>query len=168
MLGFTKQEQGIVLFLIFSLLVGCLVSLYNRYIEPDSIPQVNRHFIEEFHKHTQKIESAIEDKTINNTSETSISESSHSENKGALLQATNDSESGELNVSSRNNKYLININKANQQELQNIPQIGPVLAKRIVDYRNNVGEFRRVTDLEKVKGIGPAKLKKIEPFILIK
>jgi comEA protein len=168
MLGFTKQEQGIVLFLIFSLLVGCLVSLYNRYIEPDSTPQVDGHFIKEFHKRTQAIESAMEYEAINNIPETTISGSSQGEKSDAVLQATDGSESGELSANSGTNKYLININNADQQELQNIPQIGPVLAKRIVEYRGKIGEFKSVADLEQVKGIGPAKLKKIEAFISIK
>ena len=173
MLGFTKQEQIIVLFLILSLMVGCLVSLYTRYIGHDSIQQVNPYFVEEFHKRTQEIESSHENTEINKTAEISSADNdrfNHSYIKSALLDPSNDSKEGgnvEYNISGQN-KFLININKAPQKELQNIPQIGPVLAKRIIDYRSKYGGFKNVEDLEEVKGIGPLKLKKIEPYISIK
>lgn len=60
----------------------------------------------------------------------------------------------------------INVNHASQEELQVIPGIGPVLAKRIVDYRAKNGYFRTVQDLVKVKGIGPKLLLRWEGLIV--
>lgn len=51
--------------------------------------------------------------------------------------------------------YRIDINHANLVELQQLSGIGPVLAKKIVDYRDKNGYFQTVQDLIKVKGIGP-------------
>ncbi|MEZ4453655.1 MAG: helix-hairpin-helix domain-containing protein [Nannocystaceae bacterium] len=48
----------------------------------------------------------------------------------------------------------IHLNEAGADELEALPGVGPVLARRIVDAR----PYTRVTDLDRVKGIGPKKL----------
>jgi len=50
---------------------------------------------------------------------------------------------------------IININTANASELEKLSGVGPVLAKRIIDYRQTNGLFNHKEDLLKVKGIGP-------------
>jgi len=50
---------------------------------------------------------------------------------------------------------IININTASAGELEKLSGIGPVLAKKIIDYRQTNGSFDRKEDLLKVKGIGP-------------
>ena len=59
----------------------------------------------------------------------------------------------------------ININQAGEDELTMLPGIGPALAKRIVEYRENVGPFRTVQDLQNVSGIGEHKLQSIIDYI---
>lgn len=48
----------------------------------------------------------------------------------------------------------ININAAGLNELQKLPSIGPKIAQRILDYRKENGNFKKVEDLMKVRGIG--------------
>jgi competence protein ComEA len=49
----------------------------------------------------------------------------------------------------------ININQADVDDLdKELPGIGPVIAQRIVDYRNNHGPFQKIEDLKNVSGIG--------------
>ena len=48
-----------------------------------------------------------------------------------------------------------------------LPYIGDVKAERIIQLRNEIGTFISIKDLEKVNGIGPKTLAKIEPFITI-
>lgn len=51
----------------------------------------------------------------------------------------------------------VNINQATAQELENLEGVGPVLARRIVEYREEHGPFKQLEDLKKVNGIGEKK-----------
>lgn len=61
----------------------------------------------------------------------------------------------------------ININTANSSELQQLSGIGPVLASRIIDYRNNTSLFYKIEDIKSVKGIGDATFEKIKNNITV-
>mgnify|MGYP006278810189 CR=1 FL=1 len=58
-------------------------------------------------------------------------------------------------------------NTASPAELELLPHIGPVLAKRIVAQRRSAGAFRRIEQLERVRGIGPKTLARIRPYLAI-
>lgn len=56
---------------------------------------------------------------------------------------------------------IVNINKADAAAIQqNLTGIGPVKAEAIVRYRNKVGKFKSLEDLQNVDGLGPALVKK--------
>jgi len=55
----------------------------------------------------------------------------------------------------------LDLNRATAAELEKLPGIGPVLAKRIVEWRETHGPFQSVQDLLKVPGIGPKKLEEL-------
>lgn len=59
----------------------------------------------------------------------------------------------------------VDINSAKIDELKKLPGIGDVLAKRIVDYRNEHGAFRSLDELENVSGIGKSLIAKISDLI---
>lgn len=61
----------------------------------------------------------------------------------------------------------ININTATLQELQTLGGIGPVMARRIIEYRQTYGGFSAVDDLTNVKGIGEKTLEKIRDSIAV-
>ena len=62
----------------------------------------------------------------------------------------------------------VNINQADEQTLEKLPRIGPVMAKRIIAHRENYGYFMSIQDLQKVKGIGPATASQLKPHIIFK
>ncbi len=62
--------------------------------------------------------------------------------------------------------YLVDLNSAGKEELVLLPEIGPALADRILEYRTASGGFRSKDELLRVKGIGEKKFAKIEPFLL--
>ena len=64
--------------------------------------------------------------------------------------------------------HSININTANQAELEKLPRIGPSTAKNILEYRETNGRFKSIDELVKVKRIGPKTLETIEPYLTIK
>lgn len=57
----------------------------------------------------------------------------------------------------------VNVNAANQSELESLPGIGPSKAAAIIDYRNTNGPFASCAQLDDVPGIGPATLANITP-----
>ena len=61
----------------------------------------------------------------------------------------------------------ININTANLEELEQIMGVGPVIAQRIIDYRNEHGPFQRIEDIKNVKGIGDATFEKMKDEITV-
>ena len=65
-------------------------------------------------------------------------------------------------------KKPININRASAAELEKLYGIGPVISKRIVDYRKKHGSFKSLKDLKKVKGIGPKLLGKNGKYMKLK
>lgn len=52
----------------------------------------------------------------------------------------------------------VRVNRATAAELEALPGVGPVLARRIVEYREAHGSFSEIEDLLDVPGIGEAKL----------
>lgn len=62
---------------------------------------------------------------------------------------------------------MININTASVAELETLPGIGPVIAQRIVAYRDTHGPFSGIEDVQEVRGIGAALLADIETRITV-
>ena len=58
---------------------------------------------------------------------------------------------------------ILDLNTATASQLERLPGIGPALAARIVEDRDRRGPFRRVEDLGRVKGIGPATVERVRP-----
>lgn len=57
---------------------------------------------------------------------------------------------------------LTDLNAMDAKGLEQLNGVGPVLAQRILEYRQANGPFESVDELNKVKGIGPKKLEKIQ------
>lgn len=64
--------------------------------------------------------------------------------------------------------HKVNINTASSEELMILPGIGPVLASRILEYRQNHGPFIDVEQLMEVKGIGARTLDRLRPLVTVK
>lgn len=63
--------------------------------------------------------------------------------------------------------YLIDINYAAAEELETLPGIGPTLAMRIVQYRDEHGPFQTIEDIMNVSGIGQSTFDLIKDYIYV-
>lgn len=62
---------------------------------------------------------------------------------------------------------LVNLNTATPEQLGTLPGIGPALAARIVQWREQHGRFTAVEELLEVSGIGPAKYEAVAPLVTL-
>ena len=67
----------------------------------------------------------------------------------------------------RPTSFPICINEATGEELILLPGIGKVIARRILDYRNQNNGFKSKEEIMKVKGIGKVKFEKIKDKIRV-
>ena len=86
---------------------------------------------------------------------------SESEKKETIAQNS----SGE--TAAQNFQFPININTATQEELEQLPGIGPAKASDIISYRENNGDFQLIDDIQNVSGIGPTTFENIKEYITI-
>lgn len=61
----------------------------------------------------------------------------------------------------------VNIDTATEDELQQVPGIGPVTAAKIVHMRRTYGRFKRVDDLLAIKGMGRKRLEKMRKYLTV-
>ncbi len=62
----------------------------------------------------------------------------------------------------------IDLNHSGYYDLESLPGIGPVLAERIMSYRDSIGGFKSVEDLKEVKGIGTSKFNLLRDKVIVK
>ncbi|WP_104179778.1 ComEA family DNA-binding protein [Arthrobacter sp. B0490] len=60
---------------------------------------------------------------------------------------------------------VLDINTATLADIESLPRVGPILAQRIIDWRDEHGPFAQPADIDAVPGIGPAILEGILPLI---
>ena len=72
-----------------------------------------------------------------------------------------------VRVSKKVRSGPININRATLAQFDSLDGIGPVVAKRIIEYRKVNGPFATVEDLQKVSGIGVAKFANIKSKVRV-
>ncbi len=71
------------------------------------------------------------------------------------------------NVKSKKDEK-ININTADQIELEEIPGVGESTAQKIIEYRETNGKFKTIEDIKNVNGIGESKFENMKEKICVK
>jgi competence ComEA-like helix-hairpin-helix protein len=61
----------------------------------------------------------------------------------------------------------LSLNGATAAQLTGLPGIGPKMAEKIVSHRQEHGPFRKVGDLDQIKGIGQKKLDRIRSCLIL-
>lgn len=75
--------------------------------------------------------------------------------------------SGQPSSNSTSSTTKVNLNSAGVGELDALPGVGPVIAQRIVDFRDQNGPFGSVAELANVSGIGPAMMAKLTDLVTV-
>ncbi len=102
---------------------------------------------------------SLSDEDINNEEDIITDESG----EGIIEEIDSTSSSNSQNSTSN-----ININKATEAELDTLPGIGPSLASKIIEYREQNGKFSSIEDIKNVSGIGDSKFEEIKDLISVK
>lgn len=155
---FTKQEKIFLSFLLFAIIVGAGIKIYKSYSRT-AMQQTQSEEADETGKLVQAKANLID--SLLQARPLTFKEVGFSPGRTGLDSVGSTGESTNRNLS-------VEINTATVAELEQLPQIGPVLADRIVNYRSVYGAFKTIEDITKVKGIGEKKLNKIKPYIYIK
>ncbi len=61
----------------------------------------------------------------------------------------------------------VSLSTATEEDLQTIPGIGPSMAKKIIDYRTELGGFGQIEDLKNIKGMGEKLFEKVREWITL-
>lgn len=63
---------------------------------------------------------------------------------------------------------VVNVNTADESQLTLLPRVGPSIAGRIVEFREENGPFQAKDDLLLVRGIGEKTFELLEPYVVTK
>ncbi len=78
------------------------------------------------------------------------------------------SNSKEASSSERNKSSKININTATKEELDTLPGVGEATANKIINQREDAGEFKNIEEVKNVNGIGEKKFEEMKNLISVK
>jgi len=62
---------------------------------------------------------------------------------------------------------VLHLNTATIEQLERLPGVGPALAKRIVEFRDRKGGFKRIEELLAVPGVSEKKWKAMREFLVL-
>jgi competence protein ComEA len=141
MRGFTWQEQRAILVLLAAFCIGALVWQY-RQSRP--LPPVNSAEVAAFEEYA---------KALARDTMSAVASMAALDSKAKTVAST---------------LLPLDLNTAVEADLVRLPGIGPVMAKRIVEYRQAHGPFKRLDELRKVKGIGAKTYAKLVPLLVVK
>lgn len=84
---------------------------------------------------------------------------------GQRVQAVTPAQAQATTASEPASGIPVDINSASQEALESLPGIGPVLAQRIIAYRESNGPFAAVEDLQQVEGVGADTFEKLRDLV---
>ncbi len=154
---FTKKEKIFICFLLFGILVGAGIELYRSHFKTNTKTTQNEKiedFEKQIHERATLIDSILDERII----------ATNREKMSDVKKIISNKDSGQ-----KSNETIpqVEINRATFDELVRIPQIGRVIANRIIEYRSARGKFKDIEELTKIKGIGEKKLKALKPYIYV-
>lgn len=138
MFGLTPDEKKVIIFFIVALALGNAVLLYKK-SHPAFVPEL-------------KYSGPELPKVVEQSGQHPADEEKPIKNQWAVKKKP---------------AGKIDINRAGSRDLEKLPAIGPAMAKKIIDFRKESGDFRKVEDLMKIKGIGSKKFNKLREHVFV-
>ncbi len=157
-IGFTETEIKVIFFLIAALILG--FGYKNFFINEKPEPYKTLDYSKEDSLFT------LTDSTENIPEKNNTLSDKNVDYKQEVLDfnKTNFQRSEKKVLPAENS---IDINKADLNKLKSLPGIGEKTAQKILDYIKVNGNFKKLENLQKVKGIGQAKFNNIKKYIFI-
>ncbi|MFQ9248687.1 MAG: helix-hairpin-helix domain-containing protein [Clostridium paraputrificum] len=90
-----------------------------------------------------------------------------SDNQEVIIPIKGQDESESFVSSASSSSGKVNINTANETELDSLPGIGPAKAVEIIKYREENGKFKSIEEIKNIKGIGEASFEKLKDSIKV-
>lgn len=168
---FTKSEFRVIVFLLLVLLSGLLIKLSKNYLAPGKDSFDYRKTDRIFGSRINGTSPAFLDSTDNNdTSYFSAKEKEmidRTNRRTDSLGKTNGKSTKKGSKEENLKGKTININTASKEELTLLPGVGESTAEKIIAYRSEHKGFKKIEDIQKIKGIGKKKFEKLKPFITV-
>lgn len=185
MIYFTRQEQRIVIFLGVVLLLGTGLLLVKRF-QPGWVMRLSMGE-PDFDVVTDQIPPRLKDdgpkqETKSDMADTgdaagfigppapkqgNVSNPTETPAKEQRQDRSDQTNRAGVVVRKADQKAKININTATKEKLETLPGIGPVMAQRIIDYRQKHNGFVNINELTAVRGIGDITLQKLREKITV-
>jgi len=163
MWNLTREEQLVLIFVIAAFTIGIGVKFWGGIFHSRDFPSFSPQMIK------VKITGAVRNPGWYDFPEGSLVIEGIKKAGGALPEADLEKLNLALPLKEGEEVWIpgrkININEASFEQLTYLSGIGPELARRIIEYRKREGKFTNILELEKVKGIGKAKLQEIKEKI---
>lgn len=187
MIAFSRGEQRALLLICVSILLGSIVWMAKHY-RPDWFLGKPDYISNSSNSNVNVNTSAIETITVHVLGEVMSpgvyrlpSAARIIDGIKAAGDATQKADLGQLNLAAKleDGKRLyvptqediksdkIDINRADLEQLQTLPSIGPAIAKRIIEYRQANGRYETTEQLKEVKGIGEKTFEKVKDRVCV-
>ena len=76
-------------------------------------------------------------------------------------------QSGSAKTAASSSGAPLNLNTATAAQLEDLPGVGASTAKRILEYRQKNGPFKKIEELMNIQGIGEKSFLKLKPLITV-